>query len=156
MRNEEILARLMERSEVFWSYTRPEGSCQLWTRASNKYGYGVFNMWFPQYNKGKQLLAHRASLMLKEERNLLPGENSCHTCDNPLCVAHAHLFPGTQAVNLADMTAKGRRRRSLNDMQLTIVRARLLRGDSYYSIAKDFNIGSATVKRIHEGKYYAN
>jgi len=38
-----------------------------------------------------------------------PGMHVCHRCDNPLCYRYDHLFLGTQAENLADMTKKGRR-----------------------------------------------
>ncbi len=34
----------------------------------------------------------------------------CHRCDNPPCCNPSHHFVGTQAENVADMDAKGRRR----------------------------------------------
>ncbi len=36
------------------------------------------------------------------------GKIICHTCDNPPCVNHEHLFLGTYADNVHDMHAKRR------------------------------------------------
>jgi hypothetical protein len=52
---------------------------------------------------------HRAAWI--ERHGPIPrGQVVLHCCDNTLCWRDSHLRLGTQAENLADMTAKGRRR----------------------------------------------
>ena len=51
---------------------------------------------------------HRLSFVVHHGQ-LAAGAEALHTCDNPGCWNPTHLFSGTQADNLADMDAKGRR-----------------------------------------------
>ena len=90
---------------MFWSQvdkSHGEGACWLWTGKVDSKGYG-----YTSYDGGRWR-AHRLSYAVNkrpipEERDIL------HTCDTPRCVQPLHLWPGTQADNIADMDAKGRR-----------------------------------------------
>jgi hypothetical protein len=97
-----------------------------------------------------------------------------HSCDNPPCVNPAHLSLGTQRDNLADMTAKGRRKappghidpvwygRSqageananarLTAADVADIRALGLAGYRQRDIAERFGVHQATVSYILAGK----
>lgn len=78
-----------------------ERGCQPWTGAKNSNGYGNIKV------NGKTISASRIAWELAN--GAIPdGMHICHTCDNPACVAIAHLFPGTHQDNMADKNAKGR------------------------------------------------
>lgn len=51
---------------------------------------------------------HRVAFEAEAGRPIGPGLNVLHRCDNPPCIAYAHLVEGTQADNIADMMTKGR------------------------------------------------
>lgn len=80
-------------------------NCWLWQKAKNQYGYGLLG----RSDGGRRVvLAHRS--MWEREYGPIPiGVFVCHHCDTPACVRPDHLFLGTQADNLHDMLAKGRR-----------------------------------------------
>jgi hypothetical protein len=74
----------------------------------------------------------------------------------------AHLFKGTQADNLADMTRKGRRRgggaaRTLNgraklsESQVALVRVALGERERQVDIAARFGVTQTTISRIARG-----
>jgi hypothetical protein len=86
-----------------YSIPEPNSGCLLWTGQLDDDGYG--SLWWD----GRMQGAHR--LALEEKIGPLPdGVQALHKCDLRCCIADAHLFPGTQAENNADMVAKGRDR----------------------------------------------
>jgi hypothetical protein len=101
---------------AFWQNVTVAGplDCWLWTRAKHEFGYGVV------YIDGVRWKAHRFAYT--DRVGPIPaGLDILHACDNPPCCNPAHLKPGTNADNFADMVAKGRhsdRLGTLPDYQL--------------------------------------
>lgn len=78
----------------------PQGECWQWTGYTiSRYGHLCL-----------RATSYRVTrLVYLETRSEDPGDfHILHKCDNPPCCRPDHLFKGTQAENLADMTAKGR------------------------------------------------
>lgn len=98
-----VIAKMFARSE--WQKTERSaelGDCLVWTGACHPQGYGLIR-------KGrKHWYAHR--LAWAEQNGPIPSETPqvLHRCDNPPCWRLDHLWLGTTADNMADMSAKGR------------------------------------------------
>jgi hypothetical protein len=72
-------------------------------------GYGIIGIGGAYHSGNGNVRVHRH--MWERFKGPIPkGLFVCHTCDNPRCCRPGHLFLGTCAENLKDMTAKGRRR----------------------------------------------
>ncbi len=83
-----------------------ENGCMLWTGANNVNGYGRIG-----YGDGRTVAAHRVAYELAN--GPIPDDlQVLHKCDVRSCVNPAHLFLGTQADNMQDMSRKGRGRKA--------------------------------------------
>lgn len=141
-----------------------DSGCWLWTgaqkacrRGTHRYGWVTFN--------GKQMAAHRAAWIIFHGQ-IKPGLVICHQCDEPRCVNPSHLFIGTQAENVADMIAKGRKwignavRKSdgrpvgskLSDNDIALARSLRASGATQQDIADRLNVSQGCISQLLLGK----
>jgi len=148
--------------ERFWSRIQRAEGCWKWTGTIDARGYGAI------YVKPRVRKAHRLSYEL--HYGVDPGElEVCHRCDVPACVRPDHLFLGTHADNMADMSAKGRANRvarlrgeSVGTAKLTrerveeaiyVVRSGLV---TQASMARHLGVGQTQMTRIMKGHNWAH
>jgi hypothetical protein len=116
----------------FWAKVAKGGpeECWLWLATKNNHGYGMIWAGKPDGNK---TLAHRVSYELHfgpipTDTTLYHGITVLHRCDTPACVNPAHLFLGTQTINVADKVQKGRHRWGHNPNN----KPPIFRGEDHY------------------------
>lgn len=89
-----------------------------------------------------------------------PGMFVCHRCDNRHCVNPAHLFLGTHADNMADMTQKGRSSRGsrnhsavLNESVVHEIKERFMGGvgGNTRALASQYGVTDHTISEIGRG-----
>lgn len=107
---------------------------------------------------GKNGYAHRA-VWEAERGPIPPGMVVMHVCDNPPCVNVEHLRLGTQAENVADMDAKGRRRTvsfsgegngmtKLSDADVHAIRARRCAGATLDALADEYGVHRSRIWQL--------
>ena len=112
-------------AQHFWSKVKVMNGCWEWQAGRDRHGYGRFSL------GGRDQLAHRAAWILAN--GWIPGDLCVlHHCDNPPCVNPDHLFLGTQAENLADMDAKGRRNNYVTPKKTHCPKGHPYAGDNLY------------------------
>lgn len=122
----------------------PECGCWLWTAAENEKGYGVIGV--GGRGTGKRY-AHRVSYEL-HVGPVPDGMCVLHKCDTPLCVNPDHLFLGTVADNVNDMTFKDRGKRSKQGLLRGVLRIPECSGRPYMAQCR---VGG----RVRCSAYYA-
>ena len=135
-----------------------ENACWEWGGRINDGGYG-FVMF-----KGRYVMAHRKAW--ERHNGPIPeGLVVCHKCDNRRCINPHHMFLGTDADNVADMDAKGRRvvlrgskngTAKLNEESVLKVKALLRDGSGLPEIAERFGVSVSTISLINSGKNLAS
>ena len=96
-------------AERFWAKTRVDtvSGCLLWTGTTLQPRWGTGFSYGKVRLGGKLMSAHRVAWELTHGQ-VLDGLMVLHKCDVRNCVNPDHLFLGTHADNMRDMSAKGR------------------------------------------------
>lgn len=141
-------------------YVVADEGCWLWTAHCTPDGYGQF--WNGEHLSSggpSMVLAHRWAY----EHFVGPipaGHGVLHHCDVPPCVNPRDLFTGTQADNVADCVAKGRRNNrprlgamKLTDDEVAEIRRRYTgaRGEQTV-LAREFGVSQAHVSQLVGGR----
>lgn len=114
---------------------------------------------YPEFRvNGRLIRANRYVWQQHNGRELLPGEQVLHTCDNPRCVNPDHLFLGDTVANMRDRANKGRGNHPRGERngraRITWLIAREIRrlyaagGISQQKLADKFGMGQPTVSQI--------
>ena len=132
----------------------PNTGCHLWTGATVG-GYGIV--------MGRSVLGESVVTRIAwtNAHGPIPGKMKvCHRCDTPVCMNLEHLFLGTQAQNIRDMVAKGRKPRGeqFRSAKLTVDKVRAMRA-AYATgnvttrrLAVQFGIGPTVAFLVVTGK----
>lgn len=133
----------------------PNG-CWIWRGRSNWGGYGVIG------HRHRAVLAHRTSWAAN--RGDIPfGIDVLHHCDVRLCINPDHLFLGTDADNIADMDAKGRRYvlrgeengcSKLREEQIADILSRPRGYGTGVALAEEFGVSPSLISLIRLGKVW--
>lgn len=125
--------------------------CWNWSLFVDKKGYGHFG----EPNGGMNR-SHRGAFMAVNGP-IPSGMCVCHHCDNRRCCNPTHLFLGTNADNVADREAKGRRiapkgsshgGAKLDESKVAIVRLMLDLGVKQERLASLFDVRRSTISCI--------
>ena len=150
----------MSRAEIVrWFSERAtrKGECLLANVVLNSKGYPHVKL------NGHPKYLHRLVLTEKLGRDLLPGECALHKCDNPRCIAPAHLFAGTNKDNIDDRNAKNRQAKGsrqgqskLTEADIPRIRHLLRLGQSQRSVARLYGVSQRTISYINTGETWSH
>lgn len=134
-------------------------ACWTWSASKNRWGYPQFSVGGRQTNASRYVLAEKLG------RDMLPGEQALHSCDNPGCMNPSHLRAGSSADNMRDKTIRGRHRSPkgaahghaiISEKDAVEIRRRRAAGEMLKSIAAAFGVSKQLVCDISKGRRWSH
>lgn len=145
----------MKRMERFLKKVAPADAngCEKWLGGLDADGYGYF-LW-PGGTR-----AHRFAWAESNGGAIPEGRHILHRCDNPACVARAHLYLGDHDANMADKVFRKRQARGehLRVNKITSGDVALIREatGTQASIGIRFGLHQTTVSRIKNNHLWSH
>lgn len=132
-----------------WGDAFTEGGDGCWETAPTAHGYGYIR-W-----NGRRWGAHQLSFYLWNGREAEGVVR--HDCDNPACYRPDHLRDGSQADNLKDMTARGRRYSKVTEDDVRTMRARHAEGGvTYAQLGREYGMTKTGARNAIIGKTWSH
>lgn len=154
------MTRARPLADRFWEKVAIGEPGECWPWQASRHGRTGYGQFFVRVG-ASPVHTHRQAWELAVGE-IPDGLSVLHTCDNPPCCNPAHLFLGTQADNMADMTAKGRRgppprltgerhgRTTLTAASVQEIRDRLVAGETTRALGREYGVSHTTIRRIRD------
>lgn len=149
----ETIISLPQIKKKFLNKINITNECWVWPKAAYN-GYGFMALTISK-NKTYTISAHKLSYLLFIG-NIKDDLLIRHTCNNRLCVNPDHLLLGTKQDNTNDMLACDRQPSKLKSVDVLKIIPRIIAGESYISIAKDFGVSISTISSIKTGNSWTH
>jgi hypothetical protein len=139
----------------FEKYVQKEDKgCWRWTGGSDIKKYGIF------FFNGKTAFAHRVALLIYEKiKQLTPGLQVRHSCNETSCVNPEHLSEGTREQNAADKVSHGTSLRGtrchfakLDWQKVSEIRRKASEGIKRKKLSEDYGVSPGTIGSILKNK----
>lgn len=143
--------------------------CRLWQGSCDPFGYGRMKR---KNAKGEweTVKVYRWVMEQVIGRKLRPDEFILHACDNPPCYRLDHLSVGSALDNNRDMMLKGRfvpppitrligsthPQAKFDQRQVAKIRRDYETGVRAQTLAKEYEVDVATIRRLLKGRTYAD
>ena len=138
----------------FWRLVDVNGPSDCWPwQGDTRKGYGVFQF------RGELFGAHELALSFTTGERRLAQLDTCHSCDNPVCVNPAHLRFDSRISNVRDMVERGRYARPsarLTPEEVLEIRERRDAGAPQALLAEQYGVSPAAISAIVRGLRWAH
>ena len=129
--------------------------------------YSSSDVQYPQIEiKGKQYRITRLVLQSKLERPIRKGYQANHHCDRPICIRPKHLYEGTQAENMQDVSQRGSKRQTitgeknpsakLNDDAIRVIRFLAAKGYTQKRLGNAHGVSEVLIGKIVNRKLWTH